>query len=59
MWSQRYNSTYCSGILEGTTGTEAFLGHMFLRTLFVVYDYAGTGSVGFAQKANLQAAPVP
>ena len=59
MWSNTYNSTHCYGALEGTSSTQAFLGDLFLRTQFVVYDYAGTGSVGFAPKASLQAAPTP
>ncbi|MCJ1390481.1 Type I transmembrane sorting receptor [Xylographa bjoerkii] len=59
MWSQHYNSTYCYGALEGTAGTAAVLGDMFLRTQFVVYDYTGTGRVGFAPKATLQPAPTP
>ena len=59
MFSLQHNATYCYGVLAGTTGTQAFLGDMFLRTQFVVYNYTGTGSVGFAPKATLQPAPTP
>ena len=61
MWSSHHNSTHCSGVLEsaGANSQEAILGDMFLRTQYVVLDYTGSGSVGFADKAKLDAAPLP
>lgn len=59
MWSQHYNATHCFGALEGNTGTTAYFGDMFLRTQYVVYNYTGTGSIGFAAKAKLDTAPTP